>query len=125
MASAKIQVATKRAYEPAAPDDGERILIDRLWPRGVTKERARIDLWLKDVAPSRELRTWYGHDDEKYDEFRRRYRAELTAEPGASALALLREHAARGPVTLIFAAKSAEHCNASALRELLVGDAQD
>ncbi len=125
MPSAKMQVATKRAYEPPSDDDGERILIDRLWPRGVTKERARIDLWLKDVAPSRELRTWYGHDVEKYDEFRRRYQAELAEEPGASALALLREHAARGPVTLIFAAKSAEYCNASALSELLTADARD
>ncbi len=124
MPSAKIRVATKRAYEPPAADDGERILIDRLWPRGVTKERARIDLWLKDVAPSRELRTWYGHDVEKYAEFRRRYQAELAEEPGASALALLREHAARGPVTLVFAAKSADYCNASALSELLTNAAE-
>ncbi len=111
-------VAIKRVYEEPAPDDGERVLVDRLWPRGVSKAAARLTLWLKDIAPSAELRTWFGHDPAKYEEFRRRYLAELAEEPGKSALALLREHIAQGPVTLVFAAQDSQHCNASVLRDL-------
>ncbi len=119
MAQTSRAVAIKRVYEAPAPDDGERVLVDRLWPRGLTKERASVDLWLKDIAPSRELRTWFGHDPALYDEFHRRYEAELAQEPARSAFTLLREHVARGPVTLIFAAHDSEHCNATVLRDLL------
>ena len=116
------QVEIKRVYETPEPSDGERVLVDRLWPRGLTKERARVDLWLKDIAPSAELRTWFGHDVAKYAEFRRRYLAELAQEPAASALALLREHCRRGPVTLVFAARDSEHANATVLRDVLRGE---
>jgi uncharacterized protein YeaO (DUF488 family) len=112
-------VATKRVYEEPTPDDGERVLIDRLWPRGLTKENAHVDLWLKDIAPSRDLRTWFGHEPAKFDEFRRRYEAELAQEPARSALATLRQHCARGPVTLVYAAHDSAHSNAAVLRELL------
>lgn len=114
-----VHVAIKRAYDAAEPADGTRVLIDRLWPRGVSKEKAKIDLWLKDVAPSAELRTWYGHDPAKFDEFRRRYLEELAREPGKSGIARLREMAEQGPVTLVFAAHDAAHANATVLRELL------
>ncbi len=116
-------VAIKRVYEDPSPEDGERVLVDRLWPRGVAKADAQITLWLKDIAPSAELRVWFGHDPAKYEEFRRRYLAELAEEPGKSALALVREHRADGPVTLVFAAHDSEHCNASVLRNLLASDA--
>ena len=107
----------KRAYEAAEPEDGLRILVDRLWPRGLKKEEARIDHWLKQVAPSAELRRWFGHDPARWDEFRRRYAAELRANP--SALAGLRERL-RGPgaATLLFAARDEERNNAVA-REML------
>lgn len=119
MSHPKHAVAIKRVYEAPSPDDGERILVDRLWPRGLSKERAAVAIWLKDVAPSQELRKWFEHDVEKYAEFRQRYRAELAVEPGATALALLREHAAQGSVTLVFAAHDSDHSNASVLRDLL------
>ncbi|HEX5548364.1 MAG TPA: DUF488 family protein, partial [Ktedonobacterales bacterium] len=101
------------------PGDGTRVLVDRLWPRGLTKERARVDLWLKDVAPSRELRIWFGHDPAKFAEFRRRFEAELAADPGRAALTELRALARKQHVTLVFAARDTEHCNAVVLRELL------
>lgn len=119
MANPTVAVHIKRAYDEAEPQDGTRVLIDRLWPRGVSKEKAKIDLWLKDVAPSAELRTWYGHDPAKFDEFRRRYLEELAREPGKSGIARLREMAEQGPVTLVFAAHDAAHANATVLRELL------
>lgn len=119
-----VSVTIKRVYEPVAPDDGERVLVDRLWPRGVSKDAAHLTLWLKDIAPSPELRMWFGHDPAKYEVFRRRYLAELTQEPQASALALLRAHCARGPVTLVFAAHDSEHCNATVLRDLLTEGAE-
>ncbi|HET9112131.1 MAG TPA: DUF488 family protein [Ktedonobacterales bacterium] len=119
MSQTSDRIATKRVYDMPAPEDGERILIDRLWPRGLSKERARVDLWLKDVAPSAELRTWFGHDPARFDEFRQRYEAELAREPGRAAFALLREHAERGRVTLVFGAQDATHSNAAVLRELL------
>ena len=106
----------KRAYAPAEAADGYRILVDRLWPRGISKEKAKIDLWLKSVAPSNELRKWFGHDPERFAEFDRRYRAEL-AESGAldELRAVLREHP---DATLLFAAHD-EHNNAVVLKELL------
>ncbi|MFC2449334.1 MAG: DUF488 domain-containing protein [Prevotella denticola] len=109
----------KRAYAPAEESDGYRILVDRLWPRGISKEKAQIDLWLKSVAPSNELRKWFGHDPEKFPEFEQRYRAEL-AESGAldELRAVLREHP---DATLLFAAHDEEHNNAVVLKELLAG----
>ncbi len=110
-------IRLKRAYEAAAAADGKRFLVERLWPRGVTKAAARLDGWLKDVAPSAELRTWYGHEVAKWGEFRRRYRAELAAN--GEALRPLREAARRGTVTLVFAARDPEHCSAAVLKEFL------
>ena len=107
----------KRTYAPAEAADGYRILVDRLWPRGISKEKAKIDLWLKSVAPSNELRKWFGHDPERFAEFDRRYRAEL-AESGAldELRAVLREHP---DATLLFAAHDEAHNNAAVLKELL------
>lgn len=109
-------ISLKRAYESPEPADGKRVLVDRMWPRGMTKEKAKIDLWLKDVAPSAELRKWFGHDSEKWPEFLRRYRAELEGSP---ALAELRELARNGKVTLVYAARDEKHNNAVALRAIL------
>ncbi|MGH2506643.1 MAG: DUF488 domain-containing protein [Ktedonobacteraceae bacterium] len=113
-------IRVKRVYDEPTSDDGTRVLIDRLWPRGISKERAHIDLWLKEVAPSQELRTWFGHDPEKFVEFRRRYEVELASGKAYEALTALRELAQRGPITLIFAARDAEHANARVLQELLM-----
>lgn len=107
----------KRAYEPASPSDGERVLVDRLWPRGLSKDAARIDVWLKHVAPSDELRRWFGHDPHRFAEFRRRYRHELGREPAASLVAELARRAARRTVTLVFAAKDVEENNAVVLAD--------
>lgn len=115
-----VTIALKRVYDESAPGDGTRVLVERLWPRGLSKERAHIDLWLKEVAPSHELRTWFGHDPEKFAEFRRRYETELASEGGQMALATLRELVKRGPVTLVFAAHDIEHTNAVVLRDLLL-----
>ena len=111
-----MQIAIKRVYETASSDDGMRILVDRLWPRGLSKDRAKIDLWLRDVAPSNNLRRWFNHEPEKWDEFRRRYFAELTANAAARSVS---EEASRSKVTLLFAAKDEERNNAVALREYL------
>jgi uncharacterized protein YeaO (DUF488 family) len=119
MARSGVTVAQKRVYEEPESGDGMRVLVDRLWPRGLSKERARVDLWLKEIAPSRELRTWFGHDPAKFAEFRRRYEAELAADPGRAALTELRTLARKQHVTLVFAARDTEHCNAVVLRELL------
>jgi len=112
-------IRAKRVYDAPAPDDGTRVLIDRLWPRGISKERAHIDLWLKEVAPSQDLRTWFGHDPEKFAEFRRRYEAELASGAACEALMRLRGLARSGPITLVFAARDAEHANARVLQDLL------
>lgn len=109
-------VSIKRVYEPAAKSDGQRILIDRIWPRGLTKAEAKVDLWLKDVAPSTELRKWFGHDPEKWVEFQKKYRMELKDNP---ALAELKAAAKEGKTTLLFAAKDEKHCNAVVLQKLL------
>src|SRR5579884_2780193 len=103
MAKQGLTIALKRVYDEPAADDGTRVLVERLWPRGLSKERAHIDLWLKEVAPSRELRTWFGHDPEKFEEFRRRYEAELASGEGRQALSTLRDLARKGPLTLVFA----------------------
>jgi uncharacterized protein YeaO (DUF488 family) len=109
---------TKRVAAPFAQGDGARILIDRLWPRGQSKEKLRLTAWVRDVAPSTELRKWFGHDPARWDEFRKRYRAELDANPGpvAELEALLRDHP---NATLLFAAHDDEHCNAAVLSEYL------
>lgn len=107
----------KRAYDPPAKSDGRRILVDRMWPRGVAKDDLRIDAWLKDLAPSTELRKWFGHDPTKWDEFRKRYAREL--EQHADALEELVETALAGHVTLVFSAKDIAHNNAVALKEHL------
>ena len=111
-----MSVSLKRAYEKPSSDDGTRVLVDRLWPRGVRKEKARIDLWLKDVAPSTELRKWFGHDPEKWPEFQKRYRAELK---GSAALAELRRLARQGHVTLVYGAKDEARNDAVVLAKLL------
>ena len=114
------RIALKRAYEEADANDGTRVLVDRLWPRGLSKERAHIDVWLKEVAPSDELRRWFGHDPDKFAEFRKRYEAELASESGKEAMTKLRELVKRGHVTLLFAARDMEHNNAVVLRDVLM-----
>ncbi len=108
----------KRAYEPGAPEDGERYLVDRLWPRGVRKEALALTGWLKEVAPSDALRRWFGHDPERWEEFRRRYRDELKGQQAA--LQPLREALKRGPVTLVYSAHDEAHNQAVVLREFLL-----
>lgn len=110
-------IQLKRAYEDAAPADGRRFLVERLWPRGVRKEALAVEAWLKDAAPSPELRRWYGHDPEKWPEFRARYRAELEANPDAWRALL--DAAREGDVTLVYAARDTERNSASVLRDLL------
>jgi len=110
-------IKLKRAYEEPGSEDGVRILVERLWPRGVSKERARIDEWMKDIAPSTELRQWFGHDPAKWEEFRRRYWAELEANP--KAVEALRQKIAQGDVTFVYAARDEEHNGALALKEFV------
>jgi uncharacterized protein YeaO (DUF488 family) len=112
------RIGIRRAYDPPGEDEGWRVLIDRIWPRGVTRARLAIDAWEKDLAPSTELRRWFGHDPARWQEFRARYRAELAGRP-EPVQALVRR-LGRGPVTLVFGAKDAAHSNAAALRELLL-----
>ncbi len=116
---AAANVKLKRAYEPPAPSDGKRILIDRLWPRGVKKIDAAIDEWMKGIAPSATLRKWFGHDPARWPEFRRRYLKELQGHP--EELVRLRALARQGPITLVFAAHDEAHNDAVVLRELLLG----
>ncbi len=110
-------VKAKRIYDPPAADDGTRILVDRLWPRGLTKEHARIDEWLKEIAPSNELRKWFGHDPVKWAEVRSKYLEELRRQ--GPLLEELKSKVKRETVTLLFAAKDTEHNNAVVLKELL------
>ena len=112
-----MDVRTKRAYEPAAEGDGYRVLIDRLWPRGVSRERAAIDEWARELAPSTELRRWFGHDPARFDEFRRRYLAELAGRQAE--LDELCERARGGPLTLVYGARDTEHNDAVVLAALL------
>ena len=116
---AAANVRLKRAYEPQAPSDGTRILVDRLWPRGVTKAAAAIDQWIKELAPSTALRKWFGHDPGRWREFRRRYAAELRERPDE--LRALRDQAKRGPVTLVYSAHDEAHNDAVVLRDILLG----
>ena len=113
------RVRLKRAYAPASRDDGTRILVERLWPRGVSKAAAALAAWDRDIAPSPELRTWYGHDPARWEAFRARYLAGL--EGHAADVERLRALARSGPLTLVFAARDAEHSSAAVLREVLLG----
>ena len=122
MTKQTLSVALKRVYDEPAASDGTRVLVERLWPRGISTERAHIDLWLKDVAPSTELRKWFHHDPQKFPEFRRRYTAELKSEAAQEALTKLREIAKQGQLTLVFAAHDAAYSNAVVLRDLLLLD---
>jgi uncharacterized protein YeaO (DUF488 family) len=115
-----MQVELKRIYDPPSPNDGLRVLVDRLWPRGLTKEQARVDIWLRDVAPSHELRRWFDHRPERLEEFIRRYREELNDPEHRAALQRLRELAKQRPVTLLFSAKEAKLSHAAILAELLL-----
>ena len=112
-----MDIRLKRAYEPASPSDGYRVLVDRLWPRGVSKERAKLDDWAKELPPSPELREWFGHEPNRFAEFRRRYIAELrSARPRLSEL---RRRANRGTLTLVYSARDTEHNDAVVLAEVL------
>src|SRR5688500_3563938 len=112
-----MDVRIKRAYEPAAATDGRRVLIDRIWPRGVSREQAHLDEWARELAPSGELRRWFSHDPDRFAEFRRRYRVELTAQEAK--LRELRQRARQGTLTLVYAARDTEHNDAVVLAELL------
>jgi uncharacterized protein YeaO (DUF488 family) len=117
-----VSVRLKRAYEPPAPSDGYRVLIDRLWPRGVTRETARLDEWARELAPSTTLRRWFGHDPARFTEFRQRYLEELSAQK--EKLRELRERAREQTVTLVYGARDTEHNDAVVLAELLRAEAQ-
>jgi len=113
------QVLLRRVYDDPTPEDGIRVLVDRVWPRGLSKEAARLDEWYRDVAPSTELRKWYGHRPERFDEFRRRYLAELAQPPSAAALARLSELARGHRITLLTATRDVAHSQAAVLAERL------
>lgn len=117
-AVATANLRLKRAYEKPAPEDGTRILIDRLWPRGISKEHAALDEWMKEIAPSAELRKWFGHDPAKWTEFQHRYTRELQAH--AEELERLRSIARQGVLTLVYSAKDEEHNDAVVLRKILL-----
>jgi uncharacterized protein YeaO (DUF488 family) len=110
-------IKIKRTYDPPLPDDGKRILVDRLWPRGIKKEGAKIDEWLKDIAPSDELRKWFSHDPSKWQEFKRRYKKELNDK--SDLIKNLGRQSKKMNVTLLFSAKDIEHNNAVVLKEVL------
>lgn len=112
-------VRVRRVYEPPEAADGRRVLVDRLWPRGLSKERAHLDDWCKQIAPSTELREWYGHDPDRYSEFARRYRAELDEPERAAAFARLRGFADDGPLTLLTATKRSDISEAAVLADLV------
>lgn len=115
-----MSIAIKRVYEAPQKSDGYRVLVDRIWPRGVRRDKAELDDWIKALAPSTELRKWFDHDPQRWDEFRTRYRKELKASDEAQqALADLGKRARRQRVTLVFAARDSEHSNAAFLQELL------
>ena len=113
-----MSVKIKRVYLQSGPEDGKRILVDRLWPRGLTKAKANVDLWMKEVAPSTELRKWFGHDPDKWKEFQTRYRMEL--KKNKEQVSLLKQEVAQGAVTLLYGAKDEEHNEAVLLQKLLM-----
>lgn len=110
-------ITIKRVYEPAETSDGTRVLVDRVWPRGITKEKAALDLWLKEIAPSTPLRKWFGHDPARWEEFRKRYGREL--DGNSEAVGQLRSLIASGPVTLLYSAHDPQHNQAVALSDYL------
>lgn len=117
-----LNVRVRRVYDEPRAEDGARVLVDRIWPRGLSKDAAKLDVWAKDVAPSSELRTWYGHDPARFDEFRRRYLAELASSPQRAALGRLRALASAGvprPLTLLTATRDVDHSQAAVLAQLL------
>jgi uncharacterized protein YeaO (DUF488 family) len=116
------EVRVIRVYDPPEPHDGARVLVDRLWPRGLAKARAELDEWCKDVAPSDELRTWYAHDPDLFDQFVARYRIELTDPVRAAALESLRERGRQGPVTLLTAVRALAISHATVLAGLITED---
>ncbi len=118
----RIQIRCKRVYEPAAESDGTRVLVDRLWPRGLSRKEAAVDRWLRELSPSTELRRWYGHDPALWEEFRRRYALELSQQKEAfdGLLHLCRE----GPVSLLYGSRERERNNAEALKEVILERAQ-
>lgn len=118
-----MEIQTKRIYAPPAPTDGWRVLVDRLWPRGVSKQRAQLNAWLKDVAPSPQLRIWFGHKPENFEEFKQKYWLELKTDPAKQpALQEIRQQAETQPVTLLFAAKSPTINHAVVLQQFLLGN---
>jgi len=117
--SGQPEVRVRRVYDEPSPEDGARVLVDRIWPRGLAKERARLDEWAKAVAPSTELRRWYGHDPSKFDQFRRRYQAELAEPERQAALRHLRELARSGRLTLVTATRDIDLSQAAVLAEHL------
>ncbi|MCC6238137.1 MAG: DUF488 domain-containing protein [Dehalococcoidia bacterium] len=112
-------IAIKRVYDPPAAEDGQRVLVDRLWPRGISKARIQIDAWIRDLAPSTELRRWFNHDPARWEEFQRRYREELRAPERAALLDDLAARARAQRVTLLYGARDTEHNEAVVLRDLL------
>jgi len=113
----EMAITIKRVYEKPSSEDGKRILVDRLWPRGLTKEKAKIDLWLKDIAPSTNLRKWFGHDIAKWQEFKKQYSMEI--QKNTAVLTQLEEQLKKGKVTLVYAAKDEEHNDVVVLKEYL------
>lgn len=116
-------ITVKRVYDDAAPDDGARVLVDRLWPRGISKDHARLDRWCKEVAPSTDLRTWFHHDPDRFEEFERRYRAELADNVEVPELAALGAGDRR--LTLVYSARDTEHNQALVLRDVLEAYLED
>lgn len=112
-----MDIRAKRVYEQASPDDGYRVLVDRLWPRGISRDKAKIEIWLREIGPSTELRQWFNHDPAKYEEFKIRYEAELTANPALAHMRkIIRDNKT---VTLVYSAKDEEHNQAVVLRDYL------
>ncbi len=114
-----MSVTTKRAYDPPSTDDGYRVLVDGLWPRGLTKEKLKVAEWLRPIAPSAELRKWFGHKPERWEEFRKRYRQELQDPARKALLQQLVNHARKEKLTLVFSAHDAERCNATVIAEAI------
>jgi uncharacterized protein YeaO (DUF488 family) len=112
------EIKTKRVYDPPAPGDGTRVLVDRLWPRGLTKEKVKADLWLKEAGPSNELRKWFHHESANWTEFKTRYEQELSAKP--EIISELMEMASKGPLTLLYSAHSEEENQAVVIKEFLL-----
>jgi uncharacterized protein YeaO (DUF488 family) len=112
-------IAIKRAYEAAGAKDGHRVLVDGLWPRGISKQQLKIDAWMREIAPSASLRKWYGHDPKKWEGFRKKYRTELSKAPRKALLDELLERARKEQVTLVFGARAAECSNAAVIAEMV------